>query len=104
MHGRSLYLLRNEVGQKANWLRVELTGTRSGRDAFGAVVRVKSKLGIQSKVKQGGGRYCAQGDPRLLFGLGKTVEVEWIEVTWPDGTTQKVEGARAGQTIRIEQK
>jgi len=104
MHGRALYLFRNEIGQQANWLRVELTGTRSGRDAFGAVVRVKSALGIQSRVKQGGGRYCAQSDPRLLFGLGKTTELEWVEVTWPDGSKQRVEGAKVGQTIRIEQK
>ncbi|MHC4941180.1 MAG: ASPIC/UnbV domain-containing protein [Planctomycetota bacterium] len=104
MHGRSLFLFRNEVGQMANWLRVELKGTRSGTDAFGSVVRVKSAHGIQTKVKQGGGRYCAQSDPRLLFGLGKKTDVEWVEVTWPDGTKQKIEGARAGQTLRIEQK
>jgi len=104
MHGRSLYLFRNEVGQDANWLRVELAGTRSGRDAFGSVVRVKSAQKIRSKVKHGGGRFCAQGDPRLLFGLGDSTEVEWIEVTWPDGTKQKIEGAKACTTVRIEQK
>ncbi|MEM8883165.1 MAG: ASPIC/UnbV domain-containing protein [Planctomycetota bacterium] len=103
MHGRAHFLFRNEIGQDQNWLRVILTGTRSGRDAFGAVVRVKSARGVQAKIKQGGGRFCAQSDPRLLFGLGDAESVEWIEVTWPDGRKQKLAGARAGATIRIEE-
>ena len=104
MHGRSLYLFRNEIGQDKKWLRVELTGTRSGRDAFGSVVRVKTARWTQSLVKQGGGRFCAQSDPRLLFGLGDVTEIEWIEVTWPDGTKQRIEGAQPCTTVRIEQK
>jgi len=103
MHGRATFLFRNELGHEKNWLRVVLTGTKSGRDAFGAVVRVKSKLGIQTKVKQGGGRFMAQSDPRLLFGLGDEGKVDWIEVTWPNGVKQRVEGAAAGSTVRIEE-
>ena len=104
MHGRSLFLFRNEIGQRNRWLRVELTGTRSGRDAFGSVVRVKTASGTMTRIKQGGGRYCAQSDPRLLFGLGSAEQVEWVEVTWPDGRKQKVENAKAGETLRFEEK
>ena len=104
MHGPAHLLFENQRGQKKNWLRVVLTGTKSGRDAFGAVVRVKSKLGAQTKVKQGGGRFMAQSDPRLLFGLDDVEKVDWIEVTWPNGAKQRIDGGSAGSTIRIEEK
>jgi hypothetical protein len=104
MHGRATFLYRNEIGQDAKWLRVELTGTKCGNDAFGAVVRVKTPAGILTKVKHGGGRFMAQSDPRLLFGLGAAQKVDWIEVTWPDGSKQKLEGAAAGATVKIQQK
>jgi len=104
MHGRATLLFRNELGQDKKWLRVVLVGTKSGRDAFGAVVRVKSRLGIQTKVKQGGGRFMAQSDPRLLFGLDDVEKVDWIEVTWPNGAKQRIDGGSAGSTIRIEEK
>ena len=104
MHGQATFLFRNEIGQEKNSLRVVLTGTRSGKDAFGAVVRVKTPAGILTKVKHGGGRYLAQSDPRLLFGLGDAEKVDWIEVTWPNGAKQRVEGGSAGSTIRITEK
>ena len=30
-------------------------------------------------------------------------KAEWVEVTWPDGKRQKVEGGAAGATVRIEE-
>jgi hypothetical protein len=102
MHGPAIFLFRNEIGQAVPSLRVELVGKQSGRDAFGAVVRIKTPLGIQTKVKQGGGHYCAQSDPRLLFGLGGDPKIEWIEVTWPNGMKQRVRPQ--GPHIRITER
>lgn len=99
MHGPATFLFRNEIGHTKRSLRVELVGRQSGRDAFGSVVRVKSAHGIQTKVKQGGGRYCAQSDPRLLFGIGDHPNIEWIEVTWPNGAKQRA--TFTGDNIRI---
>jgi hypothetical protein len=90
MHGPATFLFRNRIGQAKPSIRVELVGKQSGRDAFGSVVRMRTNLGIQSKVKQGGGRYCAQSDPRLLFGLGDDPVLYWIEVTWPNGKKQRM--------------
>ncbi|MEE9262966.1 MAG: VCBS repeat-containing protein, partial [Vicinamibacteria bacterium] len=50
--GRLLY--RNNVGQENGFLRVSLEGTVSARDAFGAVVRLRTPLGTQTKIKSGG--------------------------------------------------
>ena len=42
---RRLLLYRNEVGNRNGFLRVSLEGRESGRDAFGAVVRVTTADG-----------------------------------------------------------
>lgn len=94
-------LYRNNVGQDHHFLRISLQGTRSGRDAFGAVVRVRSALGTQTKIKPGGSGFLSGHDPRLLFGLGKEKRVEWLEVAWPSGERQRFTGASAGDSLLV---
>jgi thiol-disulfide isomerase/thioredoxin len=95
-------LFRNNVGRDNNFLRVVLEGSEAaGRDAFGAVVRVKTSAGTLTKIKSGGSGFISQHDPRLLFGLGKDERAESIEVTWPNGKVERFEGAAAGSTVLL---
>ena len=105
IQGQSHYLFRNNVGQENNHLRISLEGARgSVRDAFGAVVRVKTSAGTLTKIKSGGSGFISQHDPRLLFGLGRDARAEWIEVTWPSGRVERFkEGARAGTELLIRE-
>lgn len=101
IQGESHLLFRNNVGQSNNWLRVSLVGNDCGRDAFGAVVRVKTSAGILTKIKAGGSGFQSQHDPRLLFGLGRDAQAEWIEVTWPNGKQQRFANVHAGSSILV---
>jgi len=101
IQGTSHLLFRNNVGQENAFLRISLQGTESGKDAYGAIVRVKTSAGILTKVKSGGAGYLAQHDPRLIFGLGRDARAEWVEVIWPSGRTQRFERIPAGLSIRI---
>ena len=92
MHGTAHLMFRNNVGNANGFLRIALEGRESGRDAFGAVVRVKTSRGTLTKVKSGGSGFLSQGDPRLLFGLGEDAKAEWVEVTWPSGWRQRIDG------------
>jgi thiol-disulfide isomerase/thioredoxin len=98
-------LFRNNVGQDSNFLRVMLEGGKDlGRDAFGAVVRVKTSNGTLTKIKSGGSGFISQHDPRMLFGLGKDRKAEWIEVTWASGKVEKFSGeAAANSTILLKE-
>jgi len=89
IQGPSNLLFRNNVGHNNSWVRVSLKGSDSGEDAFGTIVRIKTKSGIQTKVKLGGEGYLSQHDPRLLFGIGSDSGVDWIEVIWPSGLEQR---------------
>jgi peroxiredoxin len=101
--GEAHYLFRNNVGNRNGFLRVDLVGTRAARDAFGAVVRVKTSAGIQTKIKSGGSGFLSHHDSRLLFGLGSDDHAEWMEISWPGGGVQKFEHVPAGTALRVIQ-
>ncbi len=105
IQGQSHHLFRNNVGQDNNWLRVSLEGGQSsGRDAFGAVVRVKTTAGTLTKIKSGGSGFISEHDPRLLFGLGKDAAAQAVEVTWPTGKVEKFEGDfKAGASVLLRE-
>ena len=97
---RTHLLYRNNVGQSAHWIRIDLEGRRRGRDAFGAAVRVSSSAGTQTRVLAGGSGFLSQHDPRLLFGLGVDEEAR-VEITWPSGSVASVGVLKADRTWRI---
>jgi thiol-disulfide isomerase/thioredoxin len=101
IQGQSHLLFRNNVGNANNFLRVTLTGTSCGKDAFGTVVRLKTSAGTETKLKAGGSGFVSQSDPRLLFGLGKDTTVKSVEVTWPNGKKQSFENVAANSSIAI---
>jgi thiol-disulfide isomerase/thioredoxin len=103
IQGQSHLLFRNNVGQDNRHIRVALEGASDGRDAFGSVVRVKTSAGILTKIKAGGAGFASQHDPRLLFGLGQDQLAEWLEVTWPNGKTQRFANIAAGVSLRLRE-
>ena len=97
-------LLRNEGGNKQNWIKIKLVGTQCNRTAIGARVRVVTGKHVQMDEVHSGASVMSQSDLRLHFGLGKVETVDLIEVKWP--TTQKIEKftkVKANQIITIRE-
>ena len=105
IQGPTHLLFRNNVGQDGGHLRVSLEGSpATGRDAHGAVVRLRTPGGTLTKIKAGGSGYLSQHDPRLLFGLGGTPTVAELDVTWPGGTRERFSGPfPAGSNLQLRQ-
>jgi len=78
-------LLHNEAPIANHWITLELVGSKSNRDAYGAFVRLTARGMTQSDTVRSGSSYCSQSDKRLHFGLGDAPAVETIDVRWPDG-------------------
>ena len=76
-------LLRNEVGAKNHWLGLTLVGTKSNRDAVGAVVTYKAGDIQRTRMKVGGGSYLSSHDPRMVLGIGQRAKFDWVDVKWP---------------------
>jgi hypothetical protein len=82
-------LLRNDGGNKPNWIKVKLIGSTCNRTAIGARVRVITGKHIQMDEVHSGTSVMSQSDLRLHFGVGKIELIDAIEVKWP--TTQKID-------------
>jgi hypothetical protein len=94
-------LLRHDGGAN-HMLRVQLKGSISNRDAIGARARVVRDGGPSPwQMVKTGSSYLSQSELPLTFGLGKRTNVTAIEVTWPNGRTERLPGADAGSTVTI---
>ena len=96
-------LLKNEGGNRKNWLSVKLVGTQSNRDGIGAKVKLLSGNTSQIAVIKSGSSYASGSDLRLLFGLNNAEEVDSIVIEWPSGIVQKVENVPINQILTISE-
>ena len=96
-------LLRNDGGNRHNWLMVQVVGTRSNRDGLGTRLHLIAAGRSQWRTVSGAGSYLSASDIRAHFGLGETPRVERLEVTWPDGTTRIVVDVPANRLLVIHQ-
>ena len=77
-------------GNRNNWVKVKLQGTRSNRNAYGAMIKVTSGDLVQYHEVQSAHGYNSTNDPVITFGLGSRTTIDEIEVRWPGGGTQMV--------------
>jgi enediyne biosynthesis protein E4 len=90
------YLYRNEPLSGNRGLRLRLTGTKSNRDAIGALARVFLPEGAQSRRVKSGSSYLSQSELTLTFGLGKRDSANRLVIEWPSGVTQEFKNVKAG--------
>ena len=96
-------LLRNEGGNRQHWLEMRLVGTRSNRDAIGALVKVRTGEVVQWDRVRTGGSYISGNDLRLHFGLEDHDSVDSIEIRWPSGAIEKLEKVPANRILTIQE-
>lgn len=83
------YYFRNSFPQR-NYIAFDLTGTKSNRDAIGAIVTLR--LGERKMVRllQTAGGYLSQSSKRIHFGLADNDKVDELEILWPSGQRQRL--------------
>jgi hypothetical protein len=97
-------LLRNEGGNKQNWIKIKLIGTKCNRTAIGARVRIVTGAHVQMDEVHSGSSVMSQGDLRLHFGLGKLQMIDLVEVKWPTtGKLERFTQVKANQILTIRE-
>jgi hypothetical protein len=74
------------------YLKVRLQGTRSNRDGLGAQVVLRASGREYHRTYDGVSGYLAHSLYPLYFGLGELETVDSLEVRWPSGVVQRIEG------------
>ena len=97
-HDRGV-LLRNEGDNHNNWLQVKLVGTKGNRDAVGARVRLKTGDRIQLREINAGASYLSFNSLTAEFGLAQETTVDWIEVIWLGGHTERFTSVGINQRV-----
>jgi enediyne biosynthesis protein E4 len=84
-----------------HWLEVRLVGRQSNRSAIGARLRFVTGDVVQLREVAGGGSYLSQNDLRAHVGLGASVQVDRLEVRWPNGREEQWSGVKADQVVTL---
>ena len=98
------YLFRNDLRSGNRFLRVHLTGTKSNRDAIGAVVRIYHGGETQLRTVRGGSSYLSQSELPLTFGVGKSERIDRLTVEWPSGATQEFKNISTARAYELHEK
>jgi hypothetical protein len=97
----SASLLRNEGGNRNNWLGLTLEGELGLASGIGAKITVTSAGKMQVLVNQWTTGYLSNKDPRVHIGLNKADIVDQLKIKWPDGKEEVFKNIRANQYIKV---
>jgi len=100
--GQKATVLRNDGGNRQNWLGLVTVGRKSNRDGIGSRVKVVSASGLTQyfTVNTAVG-YLSASDKRLMIGLGSDATAKLVEIRWPSGIVQRLENVKAGQMLKV---
>ncbi len=96
-------LLRNDGGNRQNWLKVRVRGRGGNCQGICALVRVQA--GSLSQVQSIGSQSSdlSQNAQEAHFGLGPASRAEAVEIRFPDGQTRTLRNVPANQILTIEE-
>jgi hypothetical protein len=94
-------------GQNDNhWIKLELEGAKTNRDAIGVRIRIGiTEHGVHRDIYRdmnSGGSFGASPFRREI-GIGQATHVDEIEITWPGKVIQRFRNVKADQLIRIRE-
>lgn len=93
-------VLRNDTKSDNHWVRLELQGKSSNRDAVGT--RVELTVGGRTILRQRKGGYSmlSSNDPRLTIGVGPSAEIDKLVIRWPSGAVTTEEHVKTDRAYK----
>ena len=94
-------LLRNDGGNRKNWIKIQIVGETGDQSGIGTRVEVTCKSLVQIAEVKSGSSYLCQNDLTLHFGLDDHKVVDKITATFLNGSVCETKPVPVNQTIRI---
>jgi len=94
-------LLRNDGGNKNNWMRLALKAVGDNRSAIGTKVEVYAGALYQKWEMPAASGYLGQNSTDLIVGLGSEREADIVRLLWPTGVPQDEVHLSAAATHKI---
>jgi tetratricopeptide (TPR) repeat protein len=102
-NGPQLRILKNVMENLPPSIAFRLRGTKSNRDAIGAVVTVETELGHQTRSLQAGSGFLSQHSKDVFFGLGAANGPVRASIRWPSGLVQELHDLPINHRVWIEE-
>ena len=99
-NGRAPLLLRNDGGNRNNWLGLQLVATKSNSSAVGAIITWQVGGVTRRRLRTNGGSYLASHEPREILGAGKN-KIDSVEIRWPSGKIDKLSNPTMNTYVRV---
>jgi hypothetical protein len=100
-NGEAPLLLRNDGGNRNNWLGLQLITSKSNPGAVGATITWQAGSAKFSRLKIAGGSYLASHDPREILGAGRNGRIEFVEIRWPSGKIDKLSNLPINTYVKV---
>jgi hypothetical protein len=84
------YYFRNNFPKK-HYIAFRLTGTKSNRDAIGALVTLHIGNEVMVRQVDPASGYLSHSSRTVHFGLGDRPRIDWAEIRWPSSRTQRLD-------------
>ncbi len=100
-NGEPPLLLRNNGGNRNNWIGLQLIAMKSNPAAVGATITWQAGTLKRTRLKTGGGSYLSSHDPREILGLGSATKIDFVEIRWPSGKVDKLTNLPLNTYIKV---
>jgi hypothetical protein len=100
-NGDAPVLLKNEGGNRNNWVGLNLVATRSNPAAVGAIITWEAGGVKYKRLKTAGGSYLSSHDPREILGVGAATKIDSIEIKWPSGQVTKLTNPSLRKYLKV---
>jgi len=100
-NGEPPLLLRNQGGNRNNWIGLQLVATKSNPAAVGAVITWQTGTVKRTRLKIGGGSYLSSHDPREILGVGAATKIDSIEIRWPSGKVDRLTNPPINKYVKV---
>ncbi|HMF12280.1 MAG TPA: CRTAC1 family protein, partial [Gemmataceae bacterium] len=97
------YFFKNNFPRR-NYVAFQLQGTKSNRDAIGAIVRLHIGKEIMTRQVNPAGGYLSQSSKTIHFGLGDRGQIDYAEVKWPSGQLERIDQPETNRLHRMVEK
>lgn len=84
-------------GGSHKWIKLQLEGKKSNRDAVGARVEVYTDSLYQMKYRNCGNGFMGQNSKTLIFGCRAFEQVDSVLITWPTGHIDRLYNLKTNQ-------
>ena len=97
------FIFKNTYSGNNNWLKINLIGYNSNKDAFGTKVKLYTSDFILSRTKFSTEGYISQNSSNLFFGISDNNIIDSVEVFWPSGIIDKLYNLNPNQLLTIHE-